>query len=83
MDTIQSELKKMIGEASAKFASFKTSKKILLLIDYYLGNRVDYNMCLNDDLKIKLLESTIDELWVQFRATSGIYLDHNLLWSRD
>lgn len=83
LDTIQSELKRMIGEASAKFESFKSSGKILLLIDYYLGNKDNYNMCLNDDLKIKLLESTIDELWVQFRTTSGICLDHNLLWSRD
>lgn len=83
LDTIQSELKRMICEASAKFESFKSSGKILLLIDYYLGNKDDYNRCLNDDLKIKLLESTIDEVWVQFRATSGICLDHKLLWLRD
>ncbi len=83
LDTIQSELKRMISEASAKFESFKTSGKILLLIDYYLGNKDDYNRCLNDDLKIKLLESTIDEIWVQFRATSGICLDHKVLWLRD
>lgn len=83
LDTIQSELKRMISEASAIFISYKSSKTILLLIDYYLGNKDDYNECLNDDLKIKLLESTIDEVWVQFRATSGICLDHNLLWSKD
>lgn len=82
LDTIHSELKRMISEARVKFSSFESSKKILLLIDYYLGNKDDYNGCLNDDLKIKLLESTIDEVWVQFRATSDICLDHKLLWSR-
>ena len=79
---ISLELEKMINEARAKFSSFGSSKKILLLIDYYLGNKDDYNKCLNDDLRIKLSESNLDEVWVQFRRDKDIR-GHHLAWSRD
>jgi len=82
LEHIRLELEKMINEASAKFISFKSSRKILLLVDYYLGNKFHYEECLNQDMKIKLLKSNLDEIWIQFRRDPDILM-HYLLWTGD
>lgn len=82
VEQIRRELEKAICETNVKFGSFKSSSKILLLIDYYLGNINDYLECLDNDLKNRLLESNIDQIWLQFRRIPDICIDHQLLWSK-
>ena len=82
LETIRAGLEKMIDEASAKFISFKSSRKILLLVDYYLGNKDHYAECLNQEMRAKLSKSNLDEIWIQFRRDSDV-LTHYLLWTED